>query len=50
MSNRNLRGALDWSTALLAVLVVGAAVTVLVRDSSAKFFEILVSDAWLYLA
>lgn len=49
MSNRSLRGALDWSTALLAVLVVGAAVTVLVRDGGGKFVEILVSDAWLFL-
>jgi uncharacterized membrane protein YraQ (UPF0718 family) len=49
MSNRPRPGALDWSTGALALLVTAAAVTVLVRDGGAKFVEVLVSDAWLFI-
>ncbi|HEX2216421.1 MAG TPA: permease [Xanthobacteraceae bacterium] len=49
MSPRPRPGALDWSTGLLAFLVVAAAVTVYVRDGGAKFLEILTIDAWLFV-
>jgi uncharacterized membrane protein YraQ (UPF0718 family) len=43
------RSALDWSTGLIAVLVVAAGTTVYFRDGSARFFEILAQDAELFL-
>lgn len=49
MAERPKPGALDWSTALLAVLVVGAMVTVFVRDGGGRFIEILSHDAQLFL-
>ena len=49
MSPRPRPGALDWSTGLLALLVIGAAVTVYVRDGSEKFLEVLTHDAWLFV-
>jgi uncharacterized membrane protein YraQ (UPF0718 family) len=49
MSSPSRRGALDWSTGVLALLVLGSAVTVFVRDGSAKFFHILKDDALLFL-
>lgn len=49
MSNRPRPGALDWSTGLLTLLVVGAAATVYVRDGSAKFFDILMHDILLFI-
>ena len=49
MSSRPRPSALDWSTGFLALLVVGAMVTVYVREGGGKFLEILISDAWLFL-
>jgi len=49
MSTRPRPGALDWSTGLLALLVIGAAVTVYVRDGSEKFLEVLAHDAVLFV-
>lgn len=49
MSSRSRRGALDWSTGLLALLVLGSAVTVLVRDGAERFLHILQDDALLFL-
>jgi uncharacterized membrane protein YraQ (UPF0718 family) len=48
MSNRPSPPALDWSTGLLVVLVVGAMITVFVRDGGTRFVEIMVDNAWLF--
>jgi uncharacterized membrane protein YraQ (UPF0718 family) len=50
MSSRPRPGPLDWSTGLLTLLVVGAVVTVYVRDGGAKVWEILKSDAELFVS
>ena len=46
---RRRRSALDWSTGLIAVLVVGAATTVYIRDGKERFLEILTGDSWLFV-
>lgn len=46
---RRRYGSLDWSTALLLLLVVGAMVAVYVRDGSDKFRQVLVSDVELFV-
>jgi uncharacterized membrane protein YraQ (UPF0718 family) len=43
------RPALDWSTGLITVLVIGAATTVYLRDGQARFLEILAADWWLFV-
>jgi uncharacterized membrane protein YraQ (UPF0718 family) len=42
------RISIDWSTLIVATLVVGAATTVFLRDGSARFLEILGHDAALF--
>jgi uncharacterized membrane protein YraQ (UPF0718 family) len=42
-------GPFDWSTGLIAVLVLSAGTTVYLRDGQAKFWEILGSDVLLFL-
>lgn len=49
MSSRPRRGALDWSTAVLALLVGGSALAVFIRDGAEKFLHILWDDALLFL-
>jgi uncharacterized membrane protein YraQ (UPF0718 family) len=44
---RRRRRAFDWSTATIAVLALGAAALVYVRDGEAHFLAILGSDLWL---
>ena len=46
---RRRRKPFDWSTAFIAVVVVGAAVVVYVRDGPARFLVILTSDVVLFL-
>ncbi len=46
---RRPRRSLDWSTAFIAVTVIGAAIAVYVRDGQTRFLEILVSDVALFL-
>jgi uncharacterized membrane protein YraQ (UPF0718 family) len=46
---RRPRKAFDWSSATVAVVVVVSAATVYWRDGQAKFFEILVSDLYLFV-
>lgn len=46
---RRPRKTFDWSTALLAVAVLVAAVIVYLRDGQTKFLEILFSDVMLFI-
>jgi uncharacterized membrane protein YraQ (UPF0718 family) len=46
---RPRRRALDWPTAILIVIVVTAASYVLWRDGTARFFEVILADADLFL-
>jgi uncharacterized membrane protein YraQ (UPF0718 family) len=46
---RRPRKAFDWSSAAVAVAVVGSAAVVYWRDGQAKFLEILVSDFHLFI-
>jgi uncharacterized membrane protein YraQ (UPF0718 family) len=46
---RRPRKPFDWSTAFIAVVVIGAAVVVYFRDGQARFLEILGSDVELFL-
>ena len=46
---RRPRKPFDWSTAFIAVTVVGAAIVVYRRDGQARFLEILTSDVTLFL-
>ena len=48
MAERRRSGPFDWSTGLLAVLVLGSAITVYVRDGDAKFLEVLGHDVALF--
>lgn len=46
---RRPRKAFDWSTASIAVAVLVSALVVYWRDGEAKFFEILISDFYLFV-
>src|SRR5262245_49636942 len=46
---RRKRKAFDWSSATVAVAVVVAAAMVYWRDGQARFFEILISDLYLFV-
>jgi uncharacterized membrane protein YraQ (UPF0718 family) len=46
---RRKRKAFDWSSATVAVVVVVAAAIVYWRDGQSKFFEILISDLYLFV-
>jgi uncharacterized membrane protein YraQ (UPF0718 family) len=46
---RRKRRSFDWSTAVIAVAVVVAAILVYLRDGQARFLEILVSDVSLFV-
>src|SRR5260370_40489630 len=43
-----LRRAFDWSAAVIAILAVSSAVTVYLRDGSARFVAILTDDLGLF--
>jgi uncharacterized membrane protein YraQ (UPF0718 family) len=49
MASPRRPGPLDWSTGLLLLLVLGAGITVLLRDGAAKCVEILAGDALLFI-
>jgi uncharacterized membrane protein YraQ (UPF0718 family) len=49
MASSRRPGPLDWSTGLILLLVLGAMITVYVRDGGAKFMEILGGDVWLFV-
>lgn len=49
MADRRRSGALDWSTGLIAAIVITAGLTVYFRDGWAKCLEILESDALLFV-
>ena len=46
--SRRRRRAFDWSTAVIAILAVTAAVTVYLRDGRQHFLDVLVSDVSLF--
>ncbi len=46
---RRPRKTFDWSTAFIAVVVIGSAIVVYRRDGQARFFEILTSDVHLFI-
>src|SRR5882672_6796149 len=48
MSVRPIRRACDWSAAVIAILAVSSAVTVYLRDGSARFLAILTDDLGLF--
>ena len=48
MNDRRRPGPFDWSTAVVTVLVVTAAVTVYVRDGPSRFLAILADDFGLF--
>src|SRR5882724_4304623 len=48
MSVRPIRRAFDWSAAVIAILAVSSAVTVYLRDGSARFLAILTDDLGLF--
>ncbi|HET9904157.1 MAG TPA: permease [Xanthobacteraceae bacterium] len=49
MTSPRRPGPLDWSTGLLLLLVLGAMISVLVRDGGNKFVEILMGDMVLFV-
>ncbi|HEY0441570.1 MAG TPA: permease [Xanthobacteraceae bacterium] len=48
MSERRRSGPFDWSTGLIALLVIGAGTTVYFRDGPARFLEILWGDFGIF--
>ena len=46
---RRPRKSFDWSTAFIAVVMIGAAIAVYLRDGQARFLEILSSDVSLFI-